>query len=491
MYSIATKLNKEKIELSKSEVENKILEYEGKRGRIAYQLYDLGYISSSSGVDNRELLYFLKDTYKGVIQYLIDQLQGKRRYDADMFRYMECMYKAKADDDFKCLINLIKQYLGYTKDIQALNKLLSYEKFNKNKGKVKISLDLTIGLERIGSRNKYLDMNSQAILELTNKRQGKVYEQSLNAYNLDTLVKYVGGEVDNTNEPYFCAGLTKKEEVELYKLIINGSIKLDGRYGDLLYNHFKSFIGESETTKLNTGTLENKVMGQTGDTRRAYIEKLKTQIESNKNKEIIYIDNYRIVYIDKSKDNTNNNRIKGFGNYALDWVTCRQFKRINIMNGLHGEFIREEDVIRLGYKVNRAPMNIVLDSTGNTEKVYALDSVFDADTKPLEPRLGNGIRFEYVNPSTIFRNLGVSDKADAYIELTKLTPARKGNGYTEQQYKEYVAELVLAMIYMDCGETEYTFVYSYRYDFVDDKLYMQACFDAEEIFNKLHERGII
>ena len=198
------------------------------RSNMIY-LYDKGYISDPTVFDTKEIMRNILDLdIKG-----ITGITGKIELSEPFIQY--AIYRNK--NDYESLEFLTLLYKVVENRNMSLNIDKMYESFGMGYGKKKkVSLSLVQSASRIYTKNKF--KIDEGVLKCLDVYGVSTKFISLNEYVYERALKELG--IEREENSVFVNGLTSEEEAECCEIILNGLVKLDGKYSDKLVKWLKN-----------------------------------------------------------------------------------------------------------------------------------------------------------------------------------------------------------------------------------------------------------
>ena len=101
----------------------------------------------------------------------------------------------------------------------------------------------------------------------------------------------------------------------------------------------------------------------------------------------------------------------------------------------------------------------------------------------LKPFVGNTLEFTFSDINKVYIQFGVSSKEELFKSLRNSIMgefdllAGSNENVGRKSYSSLVADLVCALIFMDCGYPDYELCFD-SYEWVNSSIYLTACYDA-------------
>lgn len=491
-------INSKGIVLSKSLVTKTVHKYNGLLGRSLFKLYDWGYQSSPSVFDIIEFREALYSDFKDDIVLLRNNLTGKLEFD-DEFMVKFAITKS-SNPEFKSAMRIYLDILTAQKALDAYNLLLARVRVPKRSDVIRVK-------PRLGVNGK---VSNENILPLDNSaiRESFVLEDDEVLVKFDTsevLIKETFKNLGYTDEdyilhkqtgqPFFIRGIAQEDEIALAPVIISGKIITDGKYGKELEESIAKYYSEffsSHTTRVHCVEHETVIFNLALDERLKLIaEKRKTLGEFRE----FYVTSTEIIFAVKTssikksyfKDNT-----LDLGVVVLSHDSRRELAKLNVLRGLSGEFIHEDVVRDKGYITEGLPIDIQFGIiSGKSFRLsnfnyYPLYNVYyqnkdGSKGANISPLLGVDIHIIVSDINDIFKKFEVSSVRELFSSVLEYVDVVTPVGVLEYTYKNLVADLTVALILVECGETKYTLLGS-NYDSINDLIFYQASIEAESLF---------
>lgn len=195
------------------------------------QMYDKGYISDPTVFNRKEIFGNIIDF--GITSSMTN-VSGKLELSEERVGY--ALAKNKDNQDVCDFLRLLKQevkYWGISNNIDGFYDFYGYN----DKVKEKVSQNIYQAASRIQCKGSYkIDEGIlRCIYGFKNtfdfvSMDGLIYERALEELGLS----------NDTDKALFIEGLTKDEEIEYSRLILNGLVTLDGKYADVLETWLKA-----------------------------------------------------------------------------------------------------------------------------------------------------------------------------------------------------------------------------------------------------------
>lgn len=199
------------------------------RANMVY-MYDKGFISDPTVYDSKEILGNIVDMQ---IKHLTG-VTGKVELNEDYVGYTLARYKD--DEEISEFLSLLLEVVKYRNISCNLDKFYDDAKFSQE-GKRKLSLNIVQSASRIFNKNAF-DID-EGILKCFKPKEFGFKLVTLDEVIYKTALEELGIE-DTSDESLFVEGLTREEEIKYSKLILNGLVKLDGKYSDKLVSWLKN-----------------------------------------------------------------------------------------------------------------------------------------------------------------------------------------------------------------------------------------------------------
>ena len=199
------------------------------RANMIY-LYDRGYISDPTVFDTKEILGNIVDLE---IKYL-SGVTGRIELNEEYIGYAMCKYKDNKNVlDFLSILLEVVKYRNISMNLDKFYDDLGFA----NEPKAKVSLGLVQSASRIFNKNGFnLD---NGVLECF-----RPYGVGVKLVTLDDVIYETAlielGIRDNSDSSLFVFVLTRDEEIRYSSLILNGLVKLDGEYAEVLSSWLKN-----------------------------------------------------------------------------------------------------------------------------------------------------------------------------------------------------------------------------------------------------------
>lgn len=515
MRELAAVLNNDGIVISKELFDSTYIKYTGLFMKACYKLYDMGYLSSCSEFDE----FDLKSAYFSDFPESV-KLYEKYNSGDVMFEWKIAdlaLLTSDLGDSFKKVTKCVRDVLKYKDALDALD--LAYCKLNMKK-KQETLVYPRISMGTCIMNYSQIPLDNFALQECF-KRNPDTHLLSIDTRDeiIRELCKHIGvSDKDylshkSTGESFFIGKISSKDELRFVDYIMSCSIELNGKFGKQLQDFITSYYrthAEQQRERVSCVKFEEMIFL---DSTNARIERVRKECRNVKvvGGREFYVTNECAVFevpniIREEKEYFFD---KGFlvGNYVLDYVTGMELDKVNCLLGLSGEYISKDDAIAMGYSVVGKPIlmhSLVKTNRGtlkdnareyypiyNVSKVKNLRKVNEVREYSLKPHVGTTLEFTFSDIDKVYKQFFVSSKEELFKSLRKsiigefdlLVGASQTVG--RKSYSSLVADLVCALIFMDCGYPDYELCFE-SYEWVTYDIYLTACYDASIKFTQYY-----
>lgn len=283
-------------------------------------LFMLDLSSSPYYIDQFELRATFLEEFKKDLWLFTDMMSGRIVLDIERLQYAEYL----APDNKKALCKAYREYLGYVDILRKCNKLMESVKCVGNKYKVNLRASAS---ERVLLKSK-VDLCCEML-----STGSTIHRICLGKQMLEVLANDIGVSYDNS-DGFFVKGLSAEEECSVADLIVDGAVRLDGKYGDKLSDRITSYYTDFYENNNKKVTLldYNRIMfAKATDLRREFLDSIR------EDKNFIFMDSNNVYYTTE-EDTTYNNKYVG-AHLLLNGV---ESKKVEMVCGLQGSFSTEK-----------------------------------------------------------------------------------------------------------------------------------------------------
>lgn len=503
-------INNNGITLSKSLINKTIFKYNGILGRALFKLYDLGYQSSPSIFDKENFRSILNLDFPDDVDYLRNNLRGNLDIDDELL--VKYAILKSSNDLFKEVLSIYLDILTATHALEAYDIFFSKVKVPKKVDLIKVKSRLSVS-GGVGNFN-VIPLDSPAIWEsfvISSDEYLEVYDTT--EVLIKQVILHLGYSEDdylahkNSGQPFFISGISQQDELSIFPAIVNGKINADGKFGSLLTkdisDYYANFYLTHDNTKISCSNYEEVIFNDCID-ERIKLNNIKRESLAGKSYREFYVTSTKIIFAIKEENAVfkSNSYIKDgkirMGVATLSHENRAEFSKINVLCGLSGEFVSETTVKLNNWLTVGQPIMIKFGTfIGNKFRLnelsyypfynvyYNLDGEFGCNVKPL---LGNDIQIVVSDIKDIFYSLRVSSKQSLYSKVLRFVDASEfyiPRDCNVVKFSRLIADLTMALLYAECGETEYEMCSMLDFDNISDEVYYQACVRAEEVFKSM------
>ena len=488
------------IKINMEELNNLIDSLNNTVNKMQYLIVDKGYVDSLNNDDfTRELIMALSDEFNSEIDLLFSAVDGKIMFSPESIVIAR---KYTKNEDFIDILDVLYQ-LFYA--IQLLEEIEAIKKYIDSSNILKP--DIFYVSNNIKNTNCNF-VNRQEFLQILDESNlATIYISGMMYFNfLQTIGIPTKSIIESkvNNKGILMKKLTYKEECDICEYIMKFHIQPDTKFKELYTEEKKKYFN----TKVKKADKEVYVYEYLRD-----IKKILSTIQ-NDEVEVRLITNYRILFqmntnkISKQLYDSigqpqlikkNIKRIwENSGLYALNWETEEELDKCNALMGYTGEFVTEECIRRMAnsdkklLQLLKAAKPVKLINLGvinneikinyiNMYRVEDFELAFKVDYKK--------IVFEYSDINIIMNKFNSTTASELYSNVVKDIEKELKN--KKDVYTDYfiyvVADIVLTLLYTDCGLVHTSFVplnsqietlYKDKY-----KLFLEATYIAQEYIN--------
>lgn len=502
MRIASQKVNNEGIRVSKSKMLACIEKYTKQYNHMCECLYDLGYLSSPT--------YFYEDEFWGVffednkdyISKFLDSHTGAMNYSIAQIKYV--MRTIEGVESEKDVYNVFSIVIKLNEAKQALadySKFCSVVRFQKKSDLITCKASLTVS-NRVYNSNK-IPLDSPYVQECFYFDNKEIIKLDYSKIVLKTLLDKLGLDCDLSDEaPSVLLGdcFTIADDCKFLNPLINGEIAGNGKYADILHKTVEKYYEDYYSTRT---TIAECV----GYAETNFINAIPSCIEFiNKYRETLP-SGYKEVYVtstdvwfqtDKTKTNSSEKVRDIFvGQYLFDFSSHNNIGIVNRLLGYSGEFLYEYDPTISQYSVSGMPVSMyqVANQRGRNVAVelhyYPIlnvkkkvnDELVEVYPKTLIPEN------KFMSEDDMIKFLEVDSIDTLDMEVADIVDREYGDHTS--QFRHLVGVLVQTLVCMMC---DYTLdghkapnhvVLTDEFDWLTKENYIDACIEAEILFNKL------
>ena len=452
MRRSANEINKTRIPISKSKLEQNNLTYVKAYSDACYKLYDLGYISTPSTFIEDEFFNVLLDEFKGIIYKC---MLGNSKKLIKEPEYLEYISKVIGDKEFSKIISL---YCNILKSSQAFN---DYSILT-NKVKLKKRSDITevkVRLSAMASvkNENNIPLDSPYIQDAFAVEDGyEIVDLDLRFIWLKYICKELGIPMEyydkckETNKSIFDKNLTFEDDCRYIKYYISGDIISEGEYSDKLRNYacnfYVSFVLADYSNFLEKIFIEAK------DEMNAYVDEYRDSLKPLDVKDY-YITNFNVYFKVKSsvnKEKDYNEANYSLGHYIYDNFNKKNLDFGNLLCGLSGEFISETNIDSNVYDILGFPVvltNFTSHGSAVRTNYYPIFNIKKKNGGEFYPYYGFGKELECFEKSGVLKIFNLNS-----LEDIKDKVRNELVGVNEHD-KEVIGNSLYALIRESCGES--------------------------------------
>lgn len=494
----ATSINNRGVKLSVTKLKECAFELNSKVGKALYVLYDMGYLSSPSAFNRETVLKGLLQEFPSDVSILMSNMDGNFNIDSLRIRHG---LLATNNESFRSVIKVVYSYYRNSEELEIINKLLCNKSIS-NKTDYAFNPKISVSESVINFRCP-VDLNSRAVQSCLVPDMGYEFKE----YKLSHLVvlglcRKVGvpDEVfqshNTSGKAIFLKGLSLSDEADLINPLIKGDLPTSGEFASLLESSIFSYykdIMEDSSVRYGRMAYDAEIYSICFKDRMDYVARLRKTMQAVGGIEYL-LTQTSIVY--QVPSGTLSVKRKEFnwdtiGNFILDWGTASELHKVNLIEGVSGEFISEKYCTGMKYKKTGAPTMLKsVVNLGNGEirvdtlPYYNIINVRDASDSEIPPLMGRRYQFVFSDISEVLSKFGARSQEELTEGLYKKVITSFSLTCLDSEYRLLVSDLAVGLIFMDCGYPEFKSLVSNK-SFITKDIFYKACYDADMLFKSL------
>lgn len=498
MYGLSYRINNRGILISTDIMKERLDLMYKKLNKSLYILYDKNANFSPTTLSEANIRAFLMEEFPEDYTILLSAIDCNIRLDYNMLDYA---YAMSSNKDFKDIVKVLHDYSYAKTAITAIETAVNRAKIKLNTGVISINPNIAVSSTKVSYR-KNLDFMHPEIRKCIVPNEGyKIVIYSIVDVLMDTL--YSIADVPKSDIIKYkksnrgaLTGLPYKVECKFYRELSSGVIQGKTKYGSILLSKIIEYHVQRDMSKESYAQISylEKVYQECFDKRsdrmRAILNKHSDMNEYFMTDTLLMVEK-QDSEVTQSKDKCRFNW-DTLGNYCIDWELKQELPRINTILGVSGEYIKKSSLKRLGLVVNSNALPIQLVTFTHTRKkivpvftsYYSINDVRRESGESISPLIGTELQLAFLDLSVYLHHYNVSSQLDFLNLLMEYIKKPDYLDCKNVQYQVLVADLTLAMVYADCGVLDYN-TYVKNKSFITDEIFYIACYDAEELFNKI------
>lgn len=483
----AQRINNKGVTISKSRVEEVSTKYVKQYNRLCEKLYDLGYISSPLYFDDKEFWYNLIDEHPEFYnKYFVNSINGVVSNVLDQIEYA---ILCDEDEELCTLLKDVLEILQASKAVEDINEALSHIKFTKKSDLVVCKASISVS-DKVYSTSKFC-LDSPYVQECFYVPEDKeVFVHNFGIEILRTLFKKL-----NINETFtedsdsllLGGNLKIKDDCRFLKSILMGDITGSGKYFSVIKDYASKYYKESFMSDSNSGYIEY--------ISQLYLDAIPSCIEHlnqfrgtlSDDYSELYITSTSVIYLrNKTQNKSYSCRTLYVGEHLIDYTTGKSLGVLNRLQGFSGSYIYEYDRNIQNYAQTNLKVKMYQRIQDKGQLVTS--NVMYIPTICVKPDIKTQISNEFVSVEEMKKYLGVDSMESIASEVAKALSTIYGE-YTFS-YRYLVGMMLQTLFCILCdytpeGRTSPNELYlDKRYDWLDEKSYLDACIEAEGLFKE-------
>lgn len=425
-----------------------------------FQLYDLGYLSTPSMLDEKEVREVLFKNFQDSAGYLVQKKDGI--IDIKNVKLLWYSYYKSKDSIYKKYILMVIELM------QARNKVVACSEFIKRAKKRRTKQGeycyiYTLNVARWGEKNRgryeflreldfMRDMLSEGYL---------LYEIDIRKIVYSFLEKELG--VKPSKKSIFVEGLSREQEIDLIQEIIQGNIEVETKQGRLLKDKIKEFQDKKRQRGVSKSYYNYLITQNLWGFYKYMTSNQKKDYENCYTGESVIMQRKREEKENESFSWLNHERGEvPLGSFVYDRFVGKEMPLINRLKGYSGEFIKRENLEEKGYKVRGLPIRLIEYINPDTleERVgeyYPLYCVCYNDVGNWEDCIPYeiGVKKQVV-PKTLQQQLGVTmqggmdEMQKALVRLQKKVNRKLPKGISSKE-RNVIYTLLIELLLSESG----------------------------------------
>lgn len=499
MRIAAQKVNNTGIQVSKKKLTDATKFYTITYNQMCERLFDLGYISSSVIFYEDEFWEAFFSENPDFIMKFRNNRTGAMNMSVIQIKYV--LASVDKDSDVHSILSTVVSLLDAKQALEDFNRFTSVAKFPKKSDGLNCKTNLYVS-NKVSNSGKLL-LDSPYIMKCFVVPEGKsVLEFNYSIKLLEILAKKLGIEdnLDLDAESLFLGkGFTIKDDRDYLVPLINGEIEGTGKYAKLLHDTVEKYYVDYYNTRTTIaeciGYAEQNFLDSI-PTCIDYINDFRSSLGEYKE---FFVDSNSVYFlvdaVESNEDKPTNERFIGANLH--DYFSGKPLSVINRLLGYCGQYIYEYDsnisnMDMLGVPVEMyqlsmlrgkiAPLPLYYYPIINVKKHYKEGSV---ELYPSDKVKSEG----YKNLEDVLNFLEV-DSIDSLVSDVANVITKTYGEHTDS-FRKLVGILIQSLVCVMCDYTldghkaPNHIILESEFDWVTEENYLDACVEAEILFNKL------
>jgi len=499
------------IEIDRDRLKECLTRYNCILSNASMQLYNEAYLSTPE-FDEKEVKLAITQEFPEFCKYLMDVSTGEYPWSRDMLTYAKLKTRSmEGGAEFGRILSIFSEALLAKENVGILTNIVKRIAMHSSRPQIiKPRFSTSCWLTDLS----VYGCNSDIFIDILKRNQNtEIQCIDTRIYMRDYIItKYMGIsqeklDASTGSSGFFIKGISRDEELSLIHLIATNSVECDTKFGQR-YTKKRNAEYKEDFESMHVQTrpaFDTQVFVDTLDIRNEAIskerDKLKAQGLSYKS---FFITPYA-VYLEVSNPTAKGDTrqaLTGSGQYIIDACGEVDLQLHNLISGISGEFISKKQVEKKGYHPIASPVQIKhltykADGSVNITQIpyYRLSDVLyndakNADGEYISKQIDSSIKtgtLKYVSEEDILKHFNAKDRLDLFDVIRGKVRLHSPECF-KTYYRDFVADLVCAYLYLNLANTEYVFRNSF-YEYLPESARNKAFLEAERIY-QTHKNSI-
>lgn len=504
MRIAAQKVNNIGIQVSKAKVADVTKKYTLIYSQMCERLADLGYISSSTLFYADEFWEVFFDENPNLVNLFINNRVGSVVLNEKQIEFVMRKLEVENNTDLEAykVLSYAKSLLQAKTALDDLCKFVSAVKFPKKSDLLTCKTNISVS-SKVSSSGK-IPLDSPYIMECFYVPDGKkVVDFDYAIIILKVLLEKLGinSDVSETDDSLFLGkGFTIKDDCYFLNEIINGDISGNGIYANMLTKVVENYYVDYYATRT---TIADCI--SFGEQNFIYAIPKCIEYINEYRKEIgntgteFYVTSSKVYFlfdgvVEKPKPSVRNIFI---GTELYNHGTKTEINVLNRLLGFSGEFIYEYDSNVVNYSLGGFPVTMYQISVNRGRNVavplnfYPIVNAkqkYKNELVEVYPSVKHEC-VKFISVDDMLKELEIDSLETLHTEVADIVETR----YTVNTYsfKKLVGLMIQTLVCIMCNytleghESPNHLILGSEFDWVTEEIYLDACIEAEILFNKL------